>query len=145
VRPDGIIAGEERMRKVIGRVVRHAQPFHDSPRAMVRNRREGDDLVQPELLEAKGEGGACALSGVPVSPVFACEAPTDLHGRGEVGVKARLSQTYEAEEWGALYDLNRPQTPASVLNHPSRALCESVALRASERRREVAHHLRVGI
>ena len=44
------------------------------------------------------------------------ESPADFHRRGEVGLKARLCETDEADEAGAFNDLDRPQSPAPLRN-----------------------------
>jgi hypothetical protein len=53
VQPERIAVRQKRVLEVVGWVMRHAEPLHHTDRSGVPDRREGDDLVETELLKAK--------------------------------------------------------------------------------------------
>ena len=44
--------GDVRMVEVVGRVAGHAEALHDPARALIGGYRQGNDLLQTELIEA---------------------------------------------------------------------------------------------
>src|SRR5919198_5860303 len=112
--PEGVAQGQKGMVEVVGRVVRHPDALHDSLRPHVADCREGDDLVEAEIVEAECEGCASAFGRISLAPMVAREPPADLHRRGEADLKPRLCETDEADEGCALDDFDRPQSPAPL-------------------------------
>jgi hypothetical protein len=49
--------GKQRVVEVRGRIVRHADPFHDAPRSNVRRHGVRNDFLQPDLVETKLDRG----------------------------------------------------------------------------------------
>src|SRR4029450_2675990 len=108
---EGVVAREERMLKVVRWVARHAEALHDSPRTDVADGREGNDLLEAQMVEAEGDGCPSPFRRVAASPVLACEAPADLDGRAEVGFEERIRQAHEADGRRA----PRPMKPMNAL------------------------------
>src|SRR5439155_17513724 len=120
-----------RMLEVLRRVARHADPFHHAARADVLDRRERDDLVEPDLLEAEREHCAGRLARIALIPVVASEAPGDL----DSGNKPGLVQPYDAGELARALDFDRPQPPAPPGQDSALPLDERRAPLAAERPR----------
>lgn len=63
----------------------------------------------------------------------------------KVRLEARLRETYETDALCVIDTFDRPQPPSALRDLAALPFCQSIALLAPERGREVAHHLRVGI
>ncbi len=135
--------GDRRVVEVLVRIARHADPLHHRPRALVRRRRERHQLVELEVGEREGRGGARRLAGVAVAPGAAGEPPAELHRGREVGIEADRLQARVADELAA--GLERPQAPAALVEARLDLVDERVALLARHRRREMPHHLGIGV
>src|SRR5215467_9231867 len=108
--------GNAWMVEVARLVAAHSEPLHDPPRRLVQSRGEGDDPIEPELLEAVRERSAAGLRRVTAAPVLARQPPAHLDGRREVRLEARPCQADEANETRAAGDLDCPQAPAFRLD-----------------------------
>ena len=73
---------------------------------------ERDDLLEGQVAEAEGEGGAGRLGGVAAAPVLAGEPPADLDAGREMRLEPRHRQADEADEVGHARDLDRPEPEA---------------------------------
>lgn len=74
---------QQRVFKVVGRIVRHAQPSHHRLRALVARRRDRDDLVQREWTECKLKRGLGRLGRIATSPRISPKSPPRFDGRCE--------------------------------------------------------------
>ena len=106
--PQWMIRPESGMDEVVGRVARHAEPFHDGGGSGVGGDGERDDLGDSFLDEGVGHGGAGCFRRIASSPGMAGESPADFQGRCEVGleespVKAGISQ--ERRIFSSFYDV----------------------------------------
>ncbi len=78
----------------------HAQALHQAPRALVRHRREGDDLLEPEVPECEIEARLRGFPSETLSPMCGPELPADLDARRERGLEGHRTQADEAEQLG---------------------------------------------
>src|SRR5262245_54673099 len=101
---------QERVIEIVAGVPAHPDFLHDAARSSVLDRRDGDDLREPNLLEAKRERGAGAFRRVPAAPVVGPEPPPDLGGRKEWQCR-QANKPGECRDPG---DLDRPE-PIPVL------------------------------
>jgi hypothetical protein len=56
-----VAVGQEWMLEVVGCLVGHTKTLHYSPGAFVGEGREGNDLVEAQVVEAERDGGAGAF------------------------------------------------------------------------------------
>src|SRR4051812_8346919 len=140
---------EIRVIEIVGRITRHADALHDSPRALVQRNGEGDDLFKCQLLEAKAQAPGGCLTGVTVTPVFLREPPSNFNARvgrrSEVRIEAWLRQPNEADKGRATANLDRPETPASLPNGFPGAGERGITFFTSQAAREVFHDDRVRV
>jgi hypothetical protein len=73
--------------EIISRIARHAQAFHDSPRAFVFGNRHRDDLVEPQATESDGHHRSRGFGGVATPPPIHGQPPTNFHAWREVHVE----------------------------------------------------------
>ena len=133
------------MVEIVGGVVTHAKPLHHPPRWLVDDRRERDDLIELERVEAVGDCRAGGLGRVAVAPVGARQSPADLDRRGEVRPKAGLVEADEANERRDADDLDCPQAPAALGECRAREGGERIAVAPRHRRGEVPHRVRIPV
>src|SRR4051794_954096 len=97
--------GEVGMIEIVRLVAGHADPGHHRSGSDVSDRRHGDDLGQPERLEAVLERGPGGLGRMATPPRGRDEPPPDLR-YGEPG---QPSDSGEAEERRVVASFDRPQ------------------------------------
>jgi hypothetical protein len=134
-----------RVVEVIAAVAAHAKAFHHAARALVAGGGERNHLGKVQLLEGESKRRRRRFGGVSVAPIGVVKPPPDLDGGHEVSLQTRSIQPHEANEGRAVTDLDGPQSPPFAVDGRVRMPYEDTALRASERRREVTHHLRIRI
>src|SRR5262245_7089884 len=128
VAPQRMARREARVVEVAGGVALQADPLHHRARAPVPRHREGDDLVEPESLEAEGERRARGLGGVAPSPVLAREAPADLDRGCEGSLEVDVREADEAREGDGTGGLEREEPEAEALEVRLDAVGERIAL-----------------
>lgn len=77
------------MVKVLGRISRHADFFHDASGPDVVHRGKAHNLAQAKHLKAGVQCGMRRLSSQPLAPVGSGKTPTNLHTGRKVTLKAR--------------------------------------------------------
>ena len=86
-----MVGRKVRMVEIVRRIVRHAELFHDAARAQVAYGREGDDLLEADVLESHTKGGTRRPRWHSHAPMGERQTPPDLHAGaardGERGVR----------------------------------------------------------
>ena len=121
-----------RMIEIVGRIVRHADPAHDRPRAHVRGRRERDQLLGAQCAERVGCARERGLGRVALPPVLGREPPADLDAGREMRLERRHDEPDEADERRDARHLDRPRAEAVAREVPLGAPRERVALPSRE-------------
>ena len=111
----------------------------------VEGRGEGDDLVQPGVVEPVAQRGAGRLAGVAVPPVVGMEPPGHLDRRRARQRGVHPVQAHHAGERRPPGDLDRPQAPALAVHLLVEALDQCVALGPAGRRAERLDDQGVGV
>ncbi len=133
------------MVEIVGRVVGHAELFHDMTRALVADGGHGDDLGEFQRLEAIGERGLCALGGIAVAPVLIREPPADFDTGGKVGREPWGGEADEADKLSKTRHLDRPEAEAFLGEVRLDSVYHRVAFGGREGAGEALHHARVGV
>lgn len=120
---------QQRMVKIVRRLVGHSDPFHHATRARIFRYRERYDFRKPEYFEAERKHGSTSLRSVSVAPVLRAEAPSNLHTGGEVGFEARYQETDEPCECCGLTNFHGPKTEAILVEVGLYTRNKSVAFR----------------
>src|SRR5260221_8033432 len=84
--------------EILHPVMLHPQASHDAFRSVVELGGEGNDLIEIELGETKGERCLCRLGGISPPPIRMGEPPADFHARREGGGKNPPRQPHKTDE-----------------------------------------------
>src|SRR5260221_14425399 len=95
--------------EILHPVMLHPQASLDPFRSVVGLGGEGNDLIEIELGEAKGERYLCRLGGIPPPPIRMGKAPAVFHAGREGGGKPRPRQADEADEIGNTRRFHGPE------------------------------------
>jgi len=102
-----------------------------------------NNLIEAEDIEAVLQDPACSLRGVALVPVTLVKPPADLDDRDAEQLQGR--EANEADEGSTAAKLDRPESPAMILEMPLDLVHERAGLDGALRRREVLHHSRVRV
>ncbi len=130
-----------RVIEVIGRITRQADALHDASRALVQRHGECDNLFKCQLLESEPHRRRGRFRRVPLSPMFAREAPPNFNA----GSEPRFGQAHESDEGCAGPNLDGPESPTALLNELVRAGHRGITFFAGQAAGEMPHHHRVRV
>jgi hypothetical protein len=137
--PEWVPLGQQWMLEVVSRIAGHPELLHDSTGAKVPDRRDRDDLAEPEHVETMSQDGPSAFGRISFAPTRHVQPPSDL----DTGLKWRVvSGRREPNESGERChpgNLGRPESVAVLLQVELGALSELVALRSREGGRKELH------
>src|ERR1700722_5573855 len=136
---------EQWMIEILLGVAAHAQALHHLARALIAHRGERNDLPQLALAEAERQRRRGRLARKAPTPVGPCQAPADLDSGREGNRDVHGGEARESDEELLLRKLDRPEAVAPPLEARLRPLDHRDALGSRERRREVLHHVLVGV
>src|SRR5690348_9936212 len=126
-------------------VLTHAKTLHHCARAPVDQRRERNDLLEPEHGEADPQRAPGAFGGESLAPEGMREAPADLDARRQWQLYRRHAKADVADELAGRAEFRGPQAPAALGDRRSDALRHRIARGRVEQRRIELHHARIRV
>ncbi len=105
------------------------------------------DTISSSFNAAKPNASAARAPSIayPLSPVFACETPSDLDAWRERRRETRHGEPDVSGEGSGTTDLNRPESPPVRVDVRRNSLGERVAVVAGKDRREEFHDAWIGV
>ena len=133
------------MIEVVSRIVRHANPLHDTSRSDIAGHGKRHDLFKLQGLKAKLQRGTRTLCGIPPAPIVGCKAPSNLDARREGRLKVWNRQADKSSKRRHAPNLDGPETKAMLIEVCFYPQCERVTFHTPQDPRQLLHHARIAI
>lgn len=133
------------MIEVVSRIVRHANPLHDTSGSNIAGHGKRHDLFKLQGLKAKLQRGTRTLCGIPAAPIVGCKAPSNLDARREGRLKVWNRQADKSSKRRNAPNLDGPETKAMLIEVSFYPQCERVTFHTPQDPGQVRHHARIAI
>ncbi len=133
------------MVEVVGWVVSHTNPLHDTSRSNIAGHGKRHDLFKLQCMNAKLQRSAGAFGGKPPAPIVGRKAPPNFDAGREVRLKVWNRQADKSSKRRNASNLDGPEAKAVLIEvcfYPQR---ERVTVFTPQERGQMLHHAPIGI